>query len=45
MQAGTAFPAESGYTAAFAMSAVGLALAFVAALAVPRARRAALVPA
>jgi EmrB/QacA subfamily drug resistance transporter len=42
VQAGTSFPAESGYTIAFAMSAVGLGLAFVAALAVPRVRRAAL---
>jgi EmrB/QacA subfamily drug resistance transporter len=38
--AGTTFPAESGYTQAFAMSGVGLALAFVAALAIPRVRQA-----
>jgi EmrB/QacA subfamily drug resistance transporter len=37
--AGTVVPAESGFTEAFAMSAVGLALAFVAALAIPRWRR------
>jgi EmrB/QacA subfamily drug resistance transporter len=36
-----AFPAESGYTIAFVMSAVGLLLAFGAALAIPRERRAA----
>lgn len=36
-----AFPAESGYTIAFLMSAVGLLLAFGAALAIPRERRAA----
>ncbi len=36
-----AFPAESGYTIAFLMSAVGLLLAFAAALAIPRERRAA----
>jgi EmrB/QacA subfamily drug resistance transporter len=36
--AGSAFPAESGYTEAFAMSAVGLLLAFGAALAIPRLR-------
>jgi EmrB/QacA subfamily drug resistance transporter len=36
---GTSFPAESGFTQAFAMSAVGLALAFGAALAIPRVRR------
>ncbi len=34
-----AFPAESGYTIAFVMSAVGLLLAFAAALAIPRERR------
>jgi hypothetical protein len=37
--AGTAFPKESGYTAAFAMSAIGLLLAFGAALAIPRVRQ------
>ena len=42
--AGTSFPAESGFTLAFAMSAVGLLLAFGAALAIPRARRGAAVP-
>ncbi|HEX2162102.1 MAG TPA: MFS transporter [Thermoleophilaceae bacterium] len=42
--AGTSFPAESGFTWAFAMSAVGLALAFGAALAIPRVRRRARVP-
>jgi EmrB/QacA subfamily drug resistance transporter len=41
---GTSFPAESGYTEAFAMSAVGLVLAFGAALAIPRVRRRAAVP-
>ena len=39
MEAGTSFPVESGYTAAFLMSAVGLLLAFGAALAIPRERR------
>jgi len=43
--AGSAFPAESGYTEAFALSAVGLVLAFGAALAIPRARKRVLVPA
>ena len=38
---GTSFPAESGFTIAFVMSAVGLLLAFGAALAIPRERRAA----
>jgi EmrB/QacA subfamily drug resistance transporter len=42
--AGTSYPAESGFTLAFAMSAVGLLLAFGAALAIPRARRRAAVP-
>jgi EmrB/QacA subfamily drug resistance transporter len=37
--AGSVFPAETGYTQAFAMSAVGLVLAFGAALAIPRLRR------
>jgi hypothetical protein len=37
--AGTHLPTVSGYVEAFAMSAVGLALAFAAALAVPRRRR------
>jgi EmrB/QacA subfamily drug resistance transporter len=37
--ANTHLPAESGYTAAFALSAAGLALAFAAALAIPRPRR------
>ncbi len=39
MEVGTSFPVESGYTAAFLMSAVGLLLAFGAALAIPRERR------
>ena len=39
VEAGTSFPVESGYTAAFLMSAVGLLLAFAAALAIPRERR------
>lgn len=39
LEAGTSFPVESGYTAAFLMSAVGLLLAFGAALAIPRERR------
>jgi len=39
VEVGTSFPAESGYTIAFAMSAVGLLLAFGAALAIPRERR------
>jgi EmrB/QacA subfamily drug resistance transporter len=37
--ASTQLPTESGYTEAFAVSAVGLALAFAAALAIPRPRR------
>jgi EmrB/QacA subfamily drug resistance transporter len=37
--AGTAFPKESGYTEAFTMSAIGLLLAFGAALAIPRVRQ------
>jgi EmrB/QacA subfamily drug resistance transporter len=39
LEVGTSFPVESGYTAAFLMSAVGLLLAFGAALAIPRERR------
>jgi EmrB/QacA subfamily drug resistance transporter len=39
MEVGTSFPVESGYTVAFLMSAVGLLLAFGAALAIPRERR------
>jgi EmrB/QacA subfamily drug resistance transporter len=39
MEVGTSFPVESGYTAAFLMSSVGLLLAFGAALAIPRERR------
>ena len=42
LEVGTSFPVESGYTAAFLMSAVGLLLAFAAALAIPRERRAAM---
>jgi EmrB/QacA subfamily drug resistance transporter len=42
--AGAAFPGELGFTLAFAMSAVGLLLAFGAALAIPRLRRRAAVP-
>jgi EmrB/QacA subfamily drug resistance transporter len=41
--AGATFPSETGFTLAFAMSAVGLLLAFGAALAIPRLRRRALV--
>jgi EmrB/QacA subfamily drug resistance transporter len=43
--AGSSFPAESGFTLAFAMSAVALGLAFAAALAIPRVRQRELVPA
>ena len=42
LEVGTSFPVESGYTAAFLMSAVGLLLAFGAALAIPRERRVAM---
>ncbi len=37
--AGTGIPAESGYTAAFIMSAVAMSLAFIAALLIPRKNR------
>jgi EmrB/QacA subfamily drug resistance transporter len=39
--AATGLPAESGFTTAFVLSAVGVALAFLAALAIPSQRRAA----
>lgn len=39
ISAGSRFPAESGFTQAFAVSTVAVALAFVAALAIPRPRR------
>jgi EmrB/QacA subfamily drug resistance transporter len=39
VDASTGLPAESGYTAAFAVSAGGLLLAFLATLAIPRPRR------